>query len=68
MVHFQPPRIPQAQPSAQFLSDAREVLANPEKYSERPLLRRLAWLTLKTANGMVCRQRHMVELRTEVAQ
>jgi hypothetical protein len=38
-----PPQIPAAEPTPNFLSDARMVAANPEQYANRPLLRALAW-------------------------
>ncbi len=40
------PTTPAARPTPQFLADARQVVANPELYADRPLLRRLAWAAL----------------------
>ncbi len=40
------PIIPAARPTPRFLADARQVVANPELYADRPLLRRLAWAAL----------------------
>ncbi len=54
--YFNPPRFPAAQPTEQFCADARRVVANPEQYADRPLLRRLAWMTLMTARGNVVDQ------------
>ena len=51
MKHFTPPKLPAAQPSAQFIADAKQVVANPEQYADRPLLRRLAWSVLMQGRG-----------------
>lgn len=45
------PKIPPAQPTPQFLADAHVVVANPEQYANRPLLRRLAWSVLMSSRG-----------------
>ena len=67
MQHFIPPKIPAAAPSAQLCADARQVLANPEQYADRPLLRRLAWMTLMTERGNMIDQRRLAEMPVEVA-
>jgi len=46
MQHVREPIIPAARPTPRFLADARQVVANPELYADRPLLRRLAWAAL----------------------
>mgnify|MGYP000730449100 CR=1 FL=1 len=66
MKHFPPPRIPAAAPSAQACADARKVVANPEQYAHRPLLRRLAWMTLMSARGHNIDQRRLAEMPVEV--
>lgn len=42
------PLIPAAKPTPRLIADARQVVANPELYADRPLLRRLAWAVLMT--------------------
>lgn len=67
MQHFIPPKIPAAKPSAQFCADARQVVANPEQYADRPLLRRLAWMTLMTERGLAVDQNRLAAMPVEVA-
>lgn len=45
------PRLPAAEPTPVFVANAREVVANPEQYADRPILRRLAWMTLMANAG-----------------
>lgn len=66
MQHFIPPRIPAAQPTTQFCADARQVVANPEQYADRPLLRRLAWMTLMTERGRIVDQDRLSRMPVEV--
>ena len=67
MRHFRHPNSPMASHSAQFCADARQVVANPEQYADRPLLRRLAWMTLMTERGNMTDQRRLAEMPVEVA-
>ncbi|AVO37366.1 hypothetical protein [Pukyongiella litopenaei] len=67
MQHFIPPRIPAAEPSAQFCADARQVVANPEQYADRPLLRRLAWMTLMSERGLIVDQDRLARMPVEIA-
>ena len=67
MLHVAPARIPAAEPKPQFCADARQVVANPEQYHDRPLLRRLAWMTLMTARGKVVDQDRLARMPVEVA-
>ncbi|WP_341204810.1 hypothetical protein [uncultured Sulfitobacter sp.] len=62
------PTLPQAKPSDQFLSDARMIAANPEQYHDRPILRRLAWMTLMAARGHSVNQRRLALLPAETQQ
>ena len=52
--------IAEAQPG-QILVDARHVVTNPQIYSERPLLRRLAWAALKAERRQRIIQRHIAD-------
>ncbi|MBE1297344.1 MAG: hypothetical protein GJ678_14110 [Rhodobacteraceae bacterium] len=67
MRHFRHPNSPTASPNAQLRTDARQVVANPEQYAHRPLLRRLAWMTLMTERGNMVDQRRLAEMPVEVA-
>lgn len=67
MLITQHPKIPAAQPSPQFLADARQVVANPERYAHRPMLRRLAWEALMTGRGRQVDARRLAEMPVEVA-
>lgn len=62
------PTIPQAKPSGQMISNARAVAANPEQYHDRPILRRLAWMTLMAARGHSVNQRRLALLPAETQQ
>ena len=46
MQQIREPIIPAARSTPRLLADARQVVANPELYADRPLLRRLAWAML----------------------
>jgi len=59
------PRIPLAVPSPHFCADARQVVENPEQYADRPLLRRLAWMTLMTERGNVVDQDRLARMPVE---
>lgn len=67
MKHFRHPNSPTAGPSAQLCADARQVVANPEQYAHRPLLRRMAWMTLMTERGHMIDQRRLAQMPVEVA-
>lgn len=66
MLHFVPLQIPTIEPTTQFCTDARQVVANPEQYHDRPLLRRLAWMTLMTERGKVVDQDRLARMPVEV--
>lgn len=68
MQHFIPPRIPPALPSPSFNADARRVAANPERYADRPLLRRLAWVALMAARGRKVDQSQLARMPVQVGQ
>jgi hypothetical protein len=68
MQHFIPPKIPAAQPSAQFCADARQIVANPEQYANRPLLRRMAWATLMAERGLRFDPDHIAQMPVEAVQ
>lgn len=53
--------------SAQFCADARRVVANPEQYADRPLLRRMAWATLMAERGHSVNQERLARMPFEVA-
>lgn len=67
MQHFIPPHIPAARPTEAFFADARQVVANPEQYADRPILRRLAWMTLMTERGNSISQARLAAMPVEVA-
>lgn len=67
MKHFRHPNSPMASHSAQLCADARLVVANPEQYAHRPLLRRMAWMALMTERGHVIDQRRLAQMPVEVA-
>ena len=50
------PLIPTARPTPRLIADARQVVANPELYADRPLLRRLAWAALMAERRRVVDQ------------
>lgn len=68
MKHFIPPKIPTATPTSGLIANARTVVANPEQYHDRPLLRRLAWMTLMTARGCTVDQNRLAQMPVEMAQ
>lgn len=68
MKHFTPPRFPTTTPTVGLIADARAVVANPEQYHDRPLLRRLAWMTLMTARGLTVDQNRLAQMPVEMAQ
>lgn len=45
--------------------DARQVVANPEQYRTRPLLRRLAWAALMQQRGHRVDQARLAEMPVE---
>ena len=67
MKHFIPPKLPEAQPSAQFIADARQVVGNPEQYADRPLLRRLAWAVLMQGRGCLVDCNRLAQMPVEGA-
>lgn len=68
MLQPAPPKLPQAEPSDQFLSDANTVAANPERAHDRPILRRLAWSTLMAARGHRVNQTRLAQLQRGAQQ
>jgi hypothetical protein len=66
MRHFRHPNSPTASPGAKLCADARQVVANPEQHAHRPLLRRLAWMTLTIECGNMVDQRRLAEMSVEV--
>ncbi len=56
MQQIREPIIPAARPTPRLMADARQVVANPELYADRPLLRRLAWAVLMTGRRRVVDQ------------
>jgi len=44
-------RATRTRPKARRTADARQVVANPEQYVNRPLLRRMAWAILMSERG-----------------
>lgn len=60
-------KIPPAAPSAQFRADARQIVANPQQYAHRPILRRLAWMTLMAERGSRVDQVRLSAAPVEVA-
>ena len=67
MRRFTHPNSPTAGPSTKLCADARKVVANPEQYAHRPLLRRMAWMALMTERGNMIDQRRLAEMPVEVA-
>lgn len=68
MRHIRQPMIPTARPSPEFCANARQVVANPEQYADRPLLRRLAWMTLMTSRGKIVEQTRLAGMPVEAAK
>jgi len=68
MRHIHQPAIPAARPTRRFLADARQVVANPELYANRPLLRRLAWATLMAGRGCAVDQTRLAAMPLEVGE
>ena len=66
MRHFKHPNSTAELHSAQLCADARQVVANPEQHAHRPLLRRLAWMTLTIERGNMVDQRRLAEMSVEV--
>lgn len=64
---FDPP-MPTAEPTPQFLADAHVVVANPEQYAHRPLLRRLAWSVLMSARGSRLSQLDLAKMPAEAGE
>jgi len=61
-------QFPLAVPPAQICADARQVVANPEQYADRPLLRRLAWMMLMTSRGCDVDQIRLAQMPVEMAR
>ena len=57
--------IPPARQTTRFVADARQVVANPELYADRPLLRRLAWATLMADRRRVVDQSRLAGMPVE---
>ncbi|KPU84205.1 hypothetical protein JI58_04260 [Marinosulfonomonas sp. PRT-SC04] len=51
--------------SPTHIADAKAVVANPDRYHDRPLLRRLAWMTLMTARGCEVHQNRLAQMPVE---
>lgn len=64
---FKHPNSTTASPSTQLCADARQVVENPEQYAHRPLLRRLAWMTLMNERGYMIDQQRLAQMPIEVA-
>lgn len=64
---FDPPT-PPARPTPQLVADAHMVVANPEQYADRPLLRRLAWSVLMSSRGARLSQLVLAEMPVEAPQ
>ena len=52
-------------PAPMFAAHARQVVANPEQYAHRPLLRRLAWVALMTQRGLAVDQARLAAMPME---
>jgi hypothetical protein len=59
---------PLAVPPHSMVADARAVVANPEQFHDRPLLRRLAWMTLMTARGLTVDQNRLAQMPVEMGR
>lgn len=46
-------------------ADARRVVANPEQYADRPILRRLAWMALMADRGQRVDQNRLAQMPVE---
>jgi hypothetical protein len=68
MQHIRQPLIPAARPTPVFCANARQVVANPEQYADRPLLRRLAWMVLMAERGRVVDQNILAGMPVEMPQ
>jgi len=65
MRHIREPLILTARPTPVFCANARQVVANPEQYANRPLLRRLAWMVLMAERGQVVDQNSLAGMPVE---
>jgi len=61
---LQPRPAPDAQPG--LSAGARQVVANPEQYADRPLLRRLAWAALMGGRGRRVDQQRLSRMPVEI--
>jgi len=52
----------------QLHTDARHVVANPEQYADRPLLRRMAWMALMSARGKSVDQNILAAMPVEIGK
>ncbi len=68
MQHWTPPKTPGVDPTVEQVTDARSVVANPEQYHDRPLLRRLAWMTLMTDRGLTFDQNRLAQMPVEMGR
>ncbi len=55
-------------PPRKCITDARQVVGNPEQYADRPLLRRMAWAILMTARGNTVDQNMLAAMPVETGQ
>lgn len=56
-----------AAPGPRLTADARQVVANPEQYAHRPLLRRMAWAVLMAGHGQTVTPELLAGLPVEAA-
>lgn len=64
MKHFRP--VTDGYPDTSI--DPRQVVANPEQYHDRPLLRRFAWAALMKDRGQTVDQTRLAQMPIEAAQ
>lgn len=50
-----------------FLADAHAIVSDPAQYHNRPILRRMAWVTLMTARGKTVNQTRLAQMPVECA-
>jgi len=67
MKHFTPNALA-GQPTPTMSANARQIVANPEQYAGKPLLRRLAWATLMGERGKVIDQTQLAQMPVEMGR
>lgn len=57
-----------ARPAPQFCANARQVVTDPARYRDRPIIRRLAWIALMAERGNAVDQLRLAQMQAGMAR